>query len=682
MRIGKIAYGALFAVVLPLALWLWAQRLNTLLRLPIIGNREFGVILASVGVALMVAAITALRIDGGGWPMSPYPPCRRVRTGPYAIMDDPIYVAAVLIAAGVAIAVRNAAGIWIVTPVLACTCAAFVIGYERDATDRLFGAKSDRPILRLPKASNAAPEFGDRVSIYVLVFLPWLIAYQAVNALGAPADVRFGWSRWDAAIPIWPWTELIYFAAYPMVLAVPLVARSKNVLRDFALQGWLATALITTFYLVFPIAVPPRAVPTDALFGWLMHWERAFDAPLTALPAFHVVWVMIAAAAFRRSWLWIAAVVMSLACLTTGMHAMFDVAAGFAAGAIIINSDRIWRALRRITERVANSWREWDLGFVRMMSHGLYAAAGAFVGIIIVGMLAGNEQLPAIIFIALAAIVGAALWAQFVEGSPALLRPFGYYGGILGGCSAVALSPILGGERWLLLAAIVGAALWAQFVEGSPALLRPFGYYGGILGGCSAVALSPIFGGDRWLLLAAYCVAAPVVQAFGRIRCLVQGCCHGRPASVGIGIRYRHPRSRVTRLSDLHEVPLHPTQLYSILWNLFAFAVLMRLWIAGAPLALVCGAYFILNGLGRFVEEHYRGEPQTEIIAGLRVYQWLAIASVVAGGLLTVGDSRPAGTVTIPSLPIFIAATIVGAITYCAYGVDFPRLNVRFARLV
>ena len=632
MRIGKIAYGALFAVVLPLALWLWAQRLNTLLHLPMIGNREFGVILASVGVALMVAAITALRIDGGGWPMSPYPPRRRVRTGPYAVMDDPIYVAAVLIAAGVAIAVRNAAGIWIVTPVLACTCAAFVIGYERDATDRLFGAKSDRPILRLPKASNAAPEFGDRVSIYVLVFLPWLIAYQAVNALGAPADVRFGWSRWDAAIPIWPWTELIYFAAYPMVLAVPLVARSKNVLRDFALRGWLATALITTFYLVFPIAVPPRAVPTGALFGWLMHWERAFDAPLTALPAFHVVWVMIAAAAFRRSWLWIAAVVMSLACLTTGMHAMFDVAAGFAASAIIINSDHIWRALRRITERVANSWREWDLGFVRMMSHGLYAAAGAFVGIIIVGMLAGNEQLPAIIFIALAAIVGAALWAQFVEGSPALLRPFGYYGGILGGCSAVALSPILGG--------------------------------------------------DRWLLLAAYCVAAPVVQAFGRIRCLVQGCCHGRPARDGIGIRYSHPRSRVTRLSDLREVPLHPTQLYSILWNLFAFAVLMRLWIAGAPLALICGAYFILNGLGRFVEEHYRGEPQTEIIAGLRVYQWLAIASVVAGGLLTFGDSRPAGTVTIPSLPIFIAATIVGAITYCAYGVDFPRLNVRFARLV
>ncbi len=39
--------------------------------------------------------------------------------------------------------------------------------------------------------------------------------------------------------------------------------------------------------------------------------------------------------------------------------------------------------------------------------------------------------------------------------------------------------------------------------------------------------------------------------------------------------------------------------------------------------------------LHRFVEEGYRDEPQTAIIAGLRLYQWIAIALTIAGALIT-----------------------------------------------
>ena len=38
--------------------------------------------------------------------------------------------------------------------------------------------------------------------------------------------------------------------------------------------------------------------------------------------------------------------------------------------------------------------------------------------------------------------------------------------------------------------------------------------------------------------------------------------------------------------------------------------------------SLIVGLYFILSGLGRFVEEAYRGEVQTKIVGGggMRIY--------------------------------------------------------------
>ena len=79
--------------------------------------------------------------------------------------------------------------------------------------------------------------------------------------------------------------------------------------------------------------------------------------------------------------------------------------------------------------------------------------------------------------------------------------------------------------------------------------------------------VAPFFGTSIWSLLAAYAVAGPWVQACGRLRCLVQGCCHGCESSEFVGIRYSHPRSRVVRLAHLVGVPIHPTPLYSILAN-------------------------------------------------------------------------------------------------------------------
>jgi prolipoprotein diacylglyceryltransferase len=213
-------------------------------------------------------------------------------------------------------------------------------------------------------------------------------------------------------------------------------------------------------------------------------------------------------------------------------------------------------------------------------------------------------------------------------------------------------------------------------VEGSPRLLRPYGYYGGVFG----VMLASAFCSDPWLMMAAYSVAGPWIQAVGRLRCLVQGCCHGRSSDPSIGIRYLHARSRVCRLSELRGIPIHPTPLYSILWNVPVALVVTRLWFVGSSLALIGGVYLILTGIGRFAEEAWRGEPQTRVFAGLRLYQWIAVATVVAGAAITTLPCENAPQPAFTPLAAILAG-VFGILSALALGLDFPESNRRFARL-
>jgi hypothetical protein len=83
--------------------------------------------------------------------------------------------------------------------------------------------------------------------------------------------------------------------------------------------------------------------------------------------------------------------------------------------------------------------------------------------------------------------------------------------------------------------ALLGAGIWGQLLEGSPKLLRPFGWYGGMVGGLVGALTAPVFGTPVIPLLAGMALAAPWIQMLGRLRCLVQGCCHGGPAPDGVG---------------------------------------------------------------------------------------------------------------------------------------------------
>ncbi|MEO8348489.1 MAG: prolipoprotein diacylglyceryl transferase family protein [Acidobacteriota bacterium] len=634
--IARLAYGALFVAVLPALAVLWARRLDVLLSLPRYGSLAIGIPTALIGVVLMALAIRDLRVHGGGLPASPFPPERLVVRGVYRYFAHPIYLGAVLVSVGVSLAARSAGGLWVVTPALALACAAFVLGFERDATRLRFG-RAPEPLFRLAPDTADTPTAWDRASVYVLVFVPWLVLYEAVEYLGVPADARSAYSPWEANLPVVPWTEAIYFATYPFVLAAPLAARRRSDLGRFAVGGLVATAVIMPIYLLVPLVAAAKPVAGAGFWEEILRWERQGDRSVTAFPAFHVVWSCLAARLYAARWprlravWWTVVAGITVSCLTTGMHAVVDVLGGFAAYALVARAPTIWQRVRAGAERVANSWAEARAGPIRLLSHGVYAAVGAVVGLGISVMLAGKSSLGWLLAMAGASIVGALLWAQFVEGSPELLRPYGYFGALVG-----------------TVAVAVGASA---------------------------------AGADGWGILAAFGVGAAFSQAIGRMRCLVQGCCHGREGPVSVGIRYVHSRSRVVRLSGLGGVPLHPTPVYSMAWMTLVGLVLLRLWMLGAPAPFVAGCYFLLTGLGRFVEESFRGEPQTAVVAGLRLYQWLAIVLVVGGAAVTAFGARsvrPPGPLEPAALPVLAA---FGLMTYAAYGLDFPKSSRRFSRL-
>src|SRR5208282_5229814 len=148
----------------------------------------------------------------------------------------------------------------------------------------------------------------------------------------------------------------------------------------------------------------------------------------------------------------------------------------------------------------------------------------------------------------------------------------------------------------------------------------------------AALSIMALIQGPAAGVMAAFALGAPWAMAIGRLRCAVQGCCHGRP--VDWGIRVTNPHSRVVKMAGLSGTPIHPTPLYSILANLVIGIILLRLRFSGAGPFQIAGLYLLLAGMSRFAEEAYRGEPQTRRIAGLPLYQWMAAGSAALGMVL------------------------------------------------
>lgn len=65
-----------------------------------------------------------------------------------------------------------------------------------------------------------------------------------------------------------------------------------------------------------------------------------------------------------------------------------------------------------------------------------------------------------------------------------------------------------------------------------------------------------------------------LAQAIGRVGCFINGCCFGLPTNLPWAVIYTNPASEVGKFLN---VPVHPTQLYEIIYNLIVFGILMSL---------------------------------------------------------------------------------------------------------
>lgn len=621
MMCRKIVYGAAFLIVLPLLLIAWAAATEPTMEMPVYGSAGLGAAFAACGLMLMATGMFDLRRFGGGLPMNAFPPVRFVSRGSFRYLPHPIYTGFAAVCLGVSMAAKSASGLWLVTPCVILGCSALVLGYEHVDLRRRFG----HALQVLPSDDDAVPSTLEQVRFLILVVAPWIALYEFTVHLpvrGTPFGFAF-----EDHLPILPWTSVFYESVYVAVALAPWCARTRRDLRRLMISAWAATAIVFPIFWFLPSGAPRRELLVGGWLARVLLFERTADAPVAAMPSFHVIWAVIVARLYRPRWLGAAYVTaVAASCVTTGMHYIVDVIVALAIAPVFLQPQRTWEILRRATERLANSWQEWRIGRLRIINYAFYAGAAAFVQLSIVLAALGRGKERNVLVTGLAGLLVSGTLAQWVEGSSRLRRPFGFYGGLIG------------------------------------------------------AGVACLFFRERWILLGAHSLAAPWTQAIGRPRCIVNGCCHGGPASAGVGIRVSRERSRISRIPELAGVPIHATQLYSIIGNVFVGLLLMRFWISGCPLTLIAGVYGIGNGVCRFIEEAYRGEPQTPMIAGLRLYQWFAVGTVMLGAALTTVASAAPPTLVFSRIDLayaFAFACMVAA----AMGIDFPESSRLLARL-
>ncbi|MEH6771157.1 prolipoprotein diacylglyceryl transferase family protein [Maribacter arcticus] len=618
-QINKTLYAIVFLIVIPGMLWGWAKFTEDLINLPVIESTLAGYILIIFGVLLMAWAMYALKTYGKGLPMNAYPPLKFVTNGPYHFFRHPIYWGFGILMVGYFILTKSASGLWLVTPITILAIIALVMGYEAIDMKKRFPNESMTTILDLPAKIKEPPGIRARLVSLFWVAAPLFLANFIIAQWAGNTAAIVGK---PLVLPIHTENQYLPLLSVLFIMAIPFVIKRKDLLRTWAMTSIIAVCISTFTALLYP-GLGAQYLPFNNAYVYFV-------------PIF--LMLLSVKVIFRQSkplgvlFSIVAIALMSIQ-LTFSRSAVLHLSSAIIIFLLADNYFHVWIFLRKGAEKIANSWKEWIFGKVRVINHGFYVGFGTFLGILLAGILVGDAYAWAILIFAFVVIVFSALWAQLIEGSEKLKRPYGYYGALVG----------------IIFASFT---VWAM------------GY-------------------NVWVIIGVISVVMPWVQGIGRFRCLVNGCCHGGKVDKPyIGIKYFHHRSRVCGISHLKGELLHPTPLYAMLWLFLVGFILFSLWYNNFSSPFIFGLYLILTGIGRFVEEAYRGEVQTHIIKGLRLYQWTAILSVLIGIIMTVINVEVINITSDVGWETILSAIIGGLFTIFAMGVDFPNSNARFSRLV
>lgn len=198
-------------------------------------------------------------------------------------------------------------------------------------------------------------------------------------------------------------------------------------------------------------------------------------------------------------------------------------------------------------------------------------------------------------------------------------------------CSSPAYDGVWDADRGVCHPSEKNCFAWAQFWSGG------FTFYGGLIG--ATLASWWLFKRDRfpfWKALDMAGMMVPIGLGFGRLGCLLAGCCFGAPTSSGFSLTFpgRSPASDWQAregLIDNHllpSLPVHPTQVYES-GLAFAIAAFHILYLHGRKRfdGHVFVSFLVLYGFGRFALEFLRSDDRGGFF-GLSTSQWVSLVMV------------------------------------------------------
>lgn len=174
---------------------------------------------------------------------------------------------------------------------------------------------------------------------------------------------------------------------------------------------------------------------------------------------------------------------------------------------------------------------------------------------------------------------------------------------------------------------------WAKFYGGGLA------YYGGFIGGSLAAWF--LLKLDRfpfWKAADAVGIIVPVGLGFGRMGCLMAGCCFGKPweSTLALSFPGNSPASEWQAKHDLlasvysPSLAVHPTQIYESLFSFaIAFGILFYLHERKRHDGQLFVTFVVAYAAMRFVVEFFRSDDRGALL-GLSTSQWLGLLLIGA----------------------------------------------------
>jgi phosphatidylglycerol:prolipoprotein diacylglycerol transferase len=191
---------------------------------------------------------------------------------------------------------------------------------------------------------------------------------------------------------------------------------------------------------------------------------------------------------------------------------------------------------------------------------------------------------------------------------------------------------------WLIVGTIIGArALYVisywheQFAAGSISEIfmvwrGGLVFYGGLIGASMAgILYARLKDLPLWKLADVLAPSIALGSVFGRIGCLLNGCCFGRECTLPWAIHF--PAGHQT-----YPHGVHPTQVYDSLLNLTLYLGLAWLYRRKKFDGEVFAAYLVGYAVFRSVAEMFRGDYPQHYLGG-----WATPAQLVSIGILTFG---------------------------------------------